>query len=209
MFISINLFTNCNKNIDTENFPIKNDETIGSTDNISMDSISLQLNLNTLELSSNFFELRFWNKFLIKRCGQLLIFKIDNKNNFYCYNYLYWDSKKVNSYTPKVDTFTVIRKNPKSGWKNLISLLLKQKILELPNYNSIKGWKNKDISDGVDYFVEYKYKGYYHKYYYFCPELYKNYWNSKQMLMIISILKKELDYDDNTPLIYFSKLKNL
>lgn len=158
--------------------------------------ISASLNLNNLENSSDSLEIRIWSKAGVKRFGQLIIIK-KNYIGWNCFVYLYLEKLNIDPFEIQIDTFSVEKRVPKSGWPIFLNEINKYKIYDLPNQEDIKGWKDKEISDGTNYAVEFIKHGKYKIYHYHSPDLYLEYSNSKQMVELLSLLKQEINFNEH------------
>ena len=154
------------------------------------------LNIGPINSDENSFEIRIWSKVAIRILAQLTVIK-HNKNGFSCFNYIcITNYQNGNYFKPRVDSFVVYRRLPISKWNKFIYNLDKLKLFDLPEQDDVQGWKDKLISDGISYAIEFVYKGKYGIYHYHCPYEYTEYWNSKQMTLILDYLRKEIGFDE-------------
>ena len=161
------------------------------------DSIIIpSLNIDNLILSDDQNEIRILEQSFVFRFGRLFIIK-ETTIGWKCFRYNYWHTSIDDVFSIKIDTFNVESIVPKSGWANFVNMMDSLKLCSFTDQSSIEGWKEKDISDGTYYLLDFNCNNKRVCYYYHCPELYPEYENSRQMTSLIKLLEKEVEFNSN------------
>jgi len=162
-----------------------------------------ELNLRKLEFNTDSFELRLWVKFELITGGQVYSLKKIN-SQWTCLHYSYYEQESdspvehevydnISYFT--VDSISVKKKTPKSGWSKFLGEIEDANIYNLPDQSDIKGWENL-VTDGNTFYVEYATKTKYKFYSYNCPDLYEDdFVECRQMIKILEIFNKEIGID--------------
>src|SRR6188768_4240745 len=128
-----------------------------------LNKFSDELNLQRLEDGVDSFELRFNTEISVLKCGfgQLLVIKkIENEWTCLEYHYIVNDIPfGTRDYVKdfSIDTVSIYKRHPKSGWTKLFEELEKQHIYDLPSQYDIPSWDSLGvtIADGKGYSVEF------------------------------------------------------
>lgn len=168
-------------------------------------NLTEELNLHKLKNGVDSFELRLRASISVTRFNLLFLIKKAN-DSWICNRYLFKykhegverkrergiDGFSLDDWLDvAVDSFRVEKLTPKSGWSSFIQKLDSTKIYELPSQNEIENWRD-EVTDGIDYYVEFANNKKYKFIYYNCPDYYaKKYFECKQFNDFVKIIKEE------------------
>jgi len=175
---------------------LKFNDSFNSLLNETINDYSHQLKLESLKNGFDSLQIRIWFDYSIVPERRLFIIK-RKKSKWIAISYkmtLNLDSTYQVDSLKTIDKFKSIKMEelkPKNGWNNFMNKLLSLKITTLPNSEEIKGFES-DMDDGILYMIEIATKDKYRFYYYENPEELKDkFWQAKNLVDIIQLIKSE------------------
>ncbi|HEY0751932.1 MAG TPA: hypothetical protein VGD26_12295 [Chitinophagaceae bacterium] len=151
-----------------------------------------QLGLKSIESGFDSAQIRLWVDFALYKGRELYMIKHENGS---------WSADVYKMMVERVDNLdkeiitsrTVKSVTPKLGWDLFVDSMLILDIETLPNMSDIPGLVD-GWDDGVDYNIEIATKYRYRYYSYHLPEEFQdNYWQARNMVRIVNLIRRELN----------------